>query len=330
MIPIATASDVVLHSPEMATVAFSSSPYPVHVQGGAVDIFLGLDFGAPVPSPVSGKVVSVVKNKVGSPRYFEADPYDYNLIIQRAGLYVRIIHCKPEIKVGDVVKPGDTIGEFLRSPLLPFWSRPHIHVEIKRSEKSFGPKNSLSLQMMGEGNFQGEPELDYHSIEGHVISAMRNEVFFSPDVDVFGKVGQYHGVAVQAGGEFGILDAHTPWNCYGGVALALGSKTQVGDEVRLGKVLLGRVERIQDNMALYSLGGEVGDGIRRYSKGLLNWDVNRFNVPRRRIVVNGEEFLGFSTGLSLFENRNLRLIPKMPLKKKYEVGEHLEIELDPK
>jgi folylpolyglutamate synthase/dihydropteroate synthase len=48
-----------------------------------------------------------------------------------------------------------------------------------------------------------------------------------------------------------------------------------------------------------------------------------------RIKVNGEEFLGFSTGLSLFKNRTLRIIPKKPLYRIYKSGEKIKIDLDP-
>jgi hypothetical protein len=78
------------------------------------------------------------------------------------------------------------------------------------------------------------------------------------------------------------------------------------------------------------LGGELGDGIDRYSKGLLYKDVGRFNVPYKRIKVNGEIFLGISTGLFLYEEKSVRLVPLKPLEKEFEEGEELIVELNNK
>jgi hypothetical protein len=329
MIPVARTHDVTIHSPEGTMVAFTSSPYPVHIQGGAVDIFGKENFQKPVKSPVTGKVLSVERKRVGKSRYFDSEPYDYIILIRTNGICARVLHCKPEVEKGDFIEKGDILGNFLRSPLLPFWSRPHIHIEIKDPKDPVGPKNSFLLERMGNGEFHGDPEFDFDTIEGKVISSTRNEVIVSPRTKLFGSVGRYSGVAVRIGDEMGILDAHTPWNCYGGVALTQDSKAKLGDEVKLGRVLLGNVERIHRNIATYSFGGAVGNGIRRFSKGLLYMDEERFNAPRKRIDVNGNEFLGFSTGLSLSENRTIRLVPQRPLKENYATGDILNIELDP-
>jgi hypothetical protein len=309
-------------------VAFRSSPYPVHVQGGAVDIFGSREFGASVKSPVSGEVALIDKSKVGRSHYFKSEPYDYIVVIKTKEVCVRILHVEPEIEIGQTIRVGEIIGKYIRTPLLPFWSYPHAHVDVKDSSDPVSPQNAFPLKRVGNGDFEGNPEMAFETIEGEVQLATENYVIVSPKIDIFGKIGKYFGVSVQVGDEFGLLDAQTPWNCYGGVALSEDSQVKVGDEVRLGRVLLGNVERIHENIATYSFGGEIGDGIDRFSKGLLYHDINRFNVPRKRIKVNGEEFLGFSIGLSLFENRILRLIPDKPIEKKYEVGEILEIKLE--
>lgn len=329
MIPVAAAKDVTVHAPEKTFVAFRSSPYPVHVQGGAVDIFGEGDFDSSAKCPVAGEVISILKRNVGYPRFFDSEPNDYEILLKTQDACVRFLHIEPEIEVEEHVKLGQIIGKFIRSPLLPFWSQPHVHVEIKDLRKISGPQNAFLLERIGEGKLEGELDLEFNIIETMVVLATENYIVVSPDADIFGRMGRYFGVTVGVGGDAGLLDAHAPWNCYGGVALPENSKVEVGDEVRLGKVLLGKVENVYKNIATYSLGGKVGDGVYRFSKGLMYRDVRRFNVPRKRIHVNGEEYLGFSTGLSLFENRTLRLIPEKPLERKYEMGEKIIIDLDP-
>jgi hypothetical protein len=298
------------------------------VQGGAIDIFGSREFGARVLSPIFGEVIIIDKSKVGIARHFKAEPFDYIIVIKNNDVCIRILHVEPEIKVGDVVEVGDIIGKYIHTPLLPFWSYPHAHVEVKDCDDSLTPLNAYPQKRLGGGIFHGNPAKEYVTIEGKVQLSTDNYIIVTPKNDIFGSVGPYWGVAVEVGDEFGLLDAQTPWNCYGGIALPENSNVGIGFEVKFGGVFIGKVVRIYENMATYARGGELGDGIDRYSKGLLYKDVNRFNVPHKRIMVNKEIFLGISTGLSLAENRTIRLIPRRPLERKYDIGEHVVIELD--
>ncbi len=328
MISVAEAEGITIHAPREGIVGFHTSPYPVHVQSGAVDIFPGRDFTAPALSPAFGKVVFIEKNKVGVARHFQADPYDYIIAIEQNGICVRMLHVEPEVNEGDEIDIGDRLGRYLRSPLLPFWSFPHIHAEIKDCSDTKSPLDAYPLDVLGSGEFNGSPEEEFTELEAKVVLATKNYLIVSPLKDIFGNIGQYWGVVAETGNEPALLDGQVPWNCYGGLILSEKSTVSVGEEVRLGEVLLGKVMKRRGNIATYALGGELGDGIDRYSKGLLYKDVGRFNVPYKRIKVNGEVFLGISIGLSLTENRTLKLVPTEPIKKRYGIGEIITIELD--
>ncbi|UCE37321.1 MAG: hypothetical protein JSW00_17895 [Thermoplasmata archaeon] len=326
MIPVAKAHEVTIHSPSLAIVAFHSSPYPSHVQGGAVDIFGGKEFGTPVISPVSGEVILIDRSKVGKSRYFDSEPFDYIIALKSKGVCVRILHVEPEVEVGDSIEVSERLGSYIRTPLLPFWSYPHSHVEIKDCKDTASPLYAYPLDLMGSGEFQGSPEIDFDTINAEVILSTENYIIVTPAIDVHAVIGYYWGVAVKVDDEFALLDAQCPWNCYGGLVLKDGSEVREGHLVKIGNVTLGSVIRRRGSLATYALGGELGDGIDRYSKGLLFKDVNRFNVPNKRIKVNGEIFLGISTGLSLQENRTIKLVPTKPLEERYEEGEEVTIE----
>ncbi len=328
MIPVAKAKGITIHSPTEGMVGFHTSPYPVHVQGGAIDIFGSREFGIPTQSPVSGEVILIDKSKVGKARHFKAEPYDYIIVLKDGDVCVRLLHIKPEIEVKDFLEVGEVIGRYIRTPLLPFWSYPHVHLEVKDCSDTQSPLNAFPLEMVGKGKFLGEPEIDYEGFEGKVLLSTENYIIISPKIDIFGAIDNFWGVAVKVGDEFGLLDAQTPWNCYGGVALPENSNVKLDQEVKFGGVSLGKVVRIGGNMATYAFGPELGDGIDRYSKGLLYKDVSRFNVPYKRIKVNGQVFLGMSIGLSLTENKTLRLIPTRPLERKYRKGEKVLIDLE--
>ncbi len=328
MIPIASAKGIVIHSPSMGIVAFHSSPYPSHVQGGAVDIFGSREFETPAISPVSGEVTLIDKSKVGKSRYFESDDYDYIIAIKSQGVCTRILHVEPEVEVGDTIEVSERLGSYIRTPLLPFWSYPHAHIEVKDCKDVSHPQDTFPLKPIVKGKFKGSQRTEFTSFSGEVKVFTPNYILVSPSIDFFGSIGNFHGIAVSVGDERGILDAQTPWNAYGGVILGEDSEVKVGDEVHFGSVLLGKIERISGSLATYVLGGELGDGIDRYSKGLLYKDVGRFEVPYRRIKVNGEVFLGISTGLFLSEEKCVRLVPLKPLEEEVEVGEEIVVELD--
>jgi hypothetical protein len=327
MIPVAETHGITLHAPPESIVGFHTSPYPVHVQGGALDIFQGRDFNSQAKSPVFGKVVFIEKNKVGIARYFTADPYDYITVIEQDEICVRMLHVEPEVSVGDRIEIGETLGRYLRSPLLPFWSYPHIHTEVKDCKDKQSPLDAFPLDLLGSGKFRCSPEKEYDMIDAEVRFCSKDYIIASPLTDIFGNIGKYWGVAVAVGEEFALLDAQVPWNCYGGLILSEESRISVGEEVRLGSLTLGNVVKRKGNLAAYALGGELGDGIDRYSKGLLYKDIGRFNVPYKRIKVNDEIFLGISTGLSLYENKNLKLVPSQPLERIYRKGEKLSVQL---
>ncbi len=328
MIPVAEAEGITIHAPQDGIVGFHTSPYPVHVQDGAVDIFPGRNFTAPALSPVSGKVVFIEKNKVGVARHFQADPYDYIIAVEQNGICVRMLHVEPEIEEGDEIDIGNRLGRYLRSPLLPFWSYPHIHAEVKDCGDTKSPLDAFPLNLVGSGAFKGSPKEEFVELDAEVVLATNDYLIVAPSMNIFGSIGKYHGLAVNVGREFALLDAQVPWNCYGGLLLSEDSTVSAGKEVKLGGISLGKVMKSRENIATYALGGELGDGIDRYSKGLQYKDVGRFNVPYKRIKVNGEVFLGISTSLSLAENRTLKLVPTEPIKNAYEVGELVSIELD--
>jgi hypothetical protein len=230
-----------------------------------MDIFTGREFGIFAPSPVSGTVNMIDKSKVGKSRHFESEPYDYIISLEVEDICVRLLHIEPLVEVGDIVKMGDNVGKYIRTPLLPFWSYPHAHCEIKDCKDTQSPLDAFPLTPDVTGRYVGPQEMKFNTFTGKVKLFTSNYILISPSIDFFGKVGNFHGISVSVGNEMGILDGQSPWNAYGGVILGEESDVKVGDEVRFGSVLLGKVERLSGSMATYVLGGELGDGIDRYS-----------------------------------------------------------------
>lgn len=138
---LAEAERIELYAPETAYFSFCNSPYVGHRRATAVDIYPNhstwLD---PCYSPCAGKVTEIRRLKMGKPKEFPTNDYDYALGLQPYGfedLRVRILHCDSILEVGDQVEPGDKLGRLVRSRYFNYWTGPHYHVETM-SEESFG------------------------------------------------------------------------------------------------------------------------------------------------------------------------------------------------
>lgn len=131
---IGEAKGIKLHSPEDAYFSYFNSPYTGHSHGAAIDIYpYHQMWGGSVVSPVSGKIIRIQKTKMGRKKKFPTEEYDYGIGIQPEEAesdIVRIIHCKPTLKIGDTVDLGDAIGSTIRSRYFNYWTGPHYHVEI--------------------------------------------------------------------------------------------------------------------------------------------------------------------------------------------------------
>ena len=148
---IGEAKGIKIHSPEDAYFSYFNSPYPGHTQAAAIDIYpYHLEWGGPVASPVSGKIVRIKKIKMGRKKEFPTEVFDYVIAIQPEGTeanIVRIMHCKPSLKEGEIVDLRDTIGSTIRSRYFNYWTGPHYHVEIMHLDSFPRSTQSYPLEL---------------------------------------------------------------------------------------------------------------------------------------------------------------------------------------
>ncbi|MBN2230958.1 MAG: hypothetical protein JW779_15340 [Candidatus Thorarchaeota archaeon] len=188
---IAQASNIKIHSPDDAYFSFYNSPYTGHSLGTAVDIYpKHQEWKGPVPSPVAGVVEEVRKMKMGQPKNFPTEDFDYAIGIRpenKCNDIVRIMHTEPSVKKGERIELGDDIGKALRSRYFNYWTGPHYHVEVlphqffSRASKSHPldlpfyfeeraiSKNNMETEFLitavTEDNVIGHPlDLDYSNI----------------------------------------------------------------------------------------------------------------------------------------------------------------------
>ncbi|TFG11568.1 hypothetical protein EU537_12020 [Candidatus Thorarchaeota archaeon] len=200
---ICRAADVSFFAPESAYFSFSNSPYIGHRNATAVDIYpIEGEWGCSIPSPVDGEVVDVRKIRMGQKREFLTADFDYAIGIRpssNADYVVRILHCKPDVKIGDTVNRLGHLGAAIRSRYFNFWTGPHYHAEVMLGDDFARSSQSIPLNI---------PPTEISSSESDIGEAHVNVIEVTED-RILATGGFGH--AISSNGLFGHL-LHTNQN----------------------------------------------------------------------------------------------------------------------
>ncbi len=123
-------------------ITFLNSPFISHRELKAVDIFPSNRKIGYVNSPVYGKVID---HRIHRMRKNGME--EHVLIIESDEFYVKILHVKPVVNVGETVDPNEILGELFISPYFRPWTDPHIHVEIRNKNDYLRARGGLVLEI---------------------------------------------------------------------------------------------------------------------------------------------------------------------------------------
>ncbi|MFX1606507.1 MAG: hypothetical protein ACFFDD_11450, partial [Promethearchaeota archaeon] len=165
---VGSALGINIHAPEDAYFSYFNSPYIGHNIGSAVDIYpRHQKWGGDVVAPVSGEIVKTEKMRMGRPKQFPTNEFDYVIGIlpeESDTDLLRVMHCEPTLNEGETVELGDRIGKAIRSRYFNYWTGPHYHVEIlpeesfRRSSKSYPLE--LDYQFVADGSTGASGKLE--------------------------------------------------------------------------------------------------------------------------------------------------------------------------
>lgn len=218
---ICSAKGIDLYAPDDSYISFSNSPYIGHRTQTAVDIYPAIqEWGAQIPSPISGRIVELRKLKMGKAQEFATDDYDYAIGIQSSSEVediVRVLHCRPNIEIGEFIEKGDSLGEAIRSRYFNYWTGPHAHVDIleaqnfSRSSKSYQLEIPVCSEEQSNGSPQSTLECTALKVSADFIIAV------SKDAQIT-KIDNYigHSGFISNGFQKGIIDAGFPYYNLGG------------------------------------------------------------------------------------------------------------------
>lgn len=247
MKPVASSEGVTIFCPKNEKFSFFNSPYPAHIACSAVDIYFGRAFGRVAPSPVHGKVVEIRKVKCPEKKGFESSNYDYVILLcstENPERLIKILHVKPFVEVGTVVKPGDALGFLIRSGFFDFWTDPHIHVEMRKPFDPIRARGGLRFERLVVVDDVG---VEFEELRGTVVESKK-------EYSLIVLNGNFrHGIPVHVGEEVGILDGGVPH--YGWFGVHMKTRPLPSSVVKFCGTNIGTVKAIYLNMCVAQCSG---------------------------------------------------------------------------
>lgn len=254
---VGTAAGIDIHSPDDAYFSYFNSPYIGHSLGSAIDIYPShQEWGGDVESPVSGRIVKIKKMKMGRPKQFPTDEYDFAIGILPESSdtkIVRIMHCIPTVAEGDSVDLGDSLGKSLRSRYFNYWTGPHYHVEILHLESFQRSSQSLPLELDYQfDSSQINPSRD--SVEFIINTVTDDNIIGYAKNLGFSSIRDLYGLAASVSdrGDVGILDGGLSHYKIGGV-IGTGSLPE-GELVSLNGSAIGSISDVKSGASLFLRG----------------------------------------------------------------------------
>jgi hypothetical protein len=169
-------------------------------------------------------------------------------------------------------------------------------VDVRGTGNLLRAKGSLPLHPFSEE----DEVLDFKGdvFEGLEVSSV-TEDYVLLKVRYAYRLGCFWGVACTVGNDTGLLDGGVPHYMCGGVYLPGSHAVKVGDTVRLGETIIGRVERLHGPVAFF--------------RGIpLSFYVNQTRIH------------GLSLYFFLSEQKTIKIVPEAPMKMSLKRGESVE------
>jgi len=132
-IKVCEALGVEVRLPRRHYLSFTNSPYYAHYRLSAIDVYPPRD-EQEVLSPIEGRLI-----------FHKVIGGEHVLGLESGNAYVRILHVKPYLRVGEPVSVEDPLGEAVWSPTFFKWTDPHIHLEVRKYREFAGARGCVKL-----------------------------------------------------------------------------------------------------------------------------------------------------------------------------------------
>ncbi len=257
---VGSAVGIDIHAPKDAYFSYFNSPYIGHDIGSAIDIYpRHQEWNGDIVSPVSGKVTKIRRMRMGKPKQFPTEDFDYGIGIipeESDAEMVRIMHCKPSVAEGQYIRIGDPIGTAIRSRYFNYWTGPHYHVEILPLNSFLRSSMSFPLELTYKFESKKSPKTP-ERIEFIVRSVTEDNIVGYAEGLGHTSIGDLVGLSAITGNQMttGILDGGFSHYRIGGV---IGSSVlKKNDRVYLNDSSVGIVYQTKSGASLFRRGPSI-------------------------------------------------------------------------
>jgi len=238
---VASSQGISIYCPRNGRFSFFNSPYPAHRLYTGIDIYPDGNFGGTAPSPIMGKVTKIKRVKCPEGKMFKSSSYDYVILfrsLENPERWVKILHVKPLVKVGEVLEPGDDLGFLLRSGFFDFWTDPHLHVEVRKPSDPLRARGGFKI----ERSMKINTEKPLRKLSGTVVES-------KPEYSLVAlKDTPKQGVTVKLKNQTGLLDAGVPH--YGWIGIHTSANPPSSGIVKLCNRKIGIIRSAYSNMCI--------------------------------------------------------------------------------
>lgn len=241
-----------IYAPKDSYISFFNSPYYAHRETLAIDIYpISEEKRLIAYSPVTGRIKKIFEFKPPTPKFFDGPNVEQLLILEsnaRSDLHIRLLHIDTEVNVGELISIGDALGTIVRSGFFDFWTAPHLHVEVRKNVNLIRAKGSEPIIPVIKGKGRRDNRVP-STATFEVVSVEENYSLMKSSGD--SRIGGIHGIGCTVGRDLGILDGGIPHYPFGGTYLPPTHSVKVGDSVKLGSIVLGKVVSVLKNLAFF-------------------------------------------------------------------------------
>ncbi len=245
--------------PRKSHFSIATSPYYAHQHGLALDIYhqISID-NYPVISPVAGKIINIKQLSAPKPKFQKGIAKEYLILIENKfnedSLY-KILHVKPNVKIGQHIKVGDPLGTTIRNGYFAYWSSPHIHLELRSLENPLRAKGAKKFTLAINKNLETKKKDEKNPTNKEIpikIKAIFPEFILCKLLKSFyGQIKPIFGVLGSVDNKKCLIDGGIPQYKNGIAIFSRKIKKLKDNSVFIDSNYIGNVKSIRENLAFF-------------------------------------------------------------------------------
>jgi len=251
--------DICVSIPQTSHFSVGTSPYYAHQHGFAIDLYQNLTLeNYEAISPVSGKILKIKSLAAPKPKFPDGIDRDYLTLISNpnnSDLLWKMMHVKPNVKVGDNIEVGDSLGETIRNGYFAYWSSPHLHLEVRPISDAIRARGGKCFSLNIEHKIYKEEifeELNTTQIPVEIHSIYPEMILATFPKQFYYKFFPIYGVKIRADNLNCILDGGIPHYKIGTVLFQNEINFKTFPSIYIGSNKIGTLHEMNKQFGFFS------------------------------------------------------------------------------